>query len=565
VTAARTPIDAIAEAWVDTELELIPEARVMLGRPGREGEYGDHSPAGAAAYADAARAALARLRAVRPVDTTDEVTARDLGRELELVLDRFDAGCHLGDLDVIASPAQGIREVFDLMPTGTEQDWAWVAARMRHVPGAIDGYLESLRAGIAAGRVPARRQVAAVIAQLDEQASGEGFFGGLAAEGAAAHAALAGELSRGAGEAGEAYDRLRAFLAEDLAPRARADDAVGRDAYRLASRGFLGAEIDLDETYEWGVEELARVAAEQEAVARRILPGAGVAEAIAHLESDPARKLHGTAALRAWMQEVSDRAIAELGASAFDIPEPLRRLECMIAPTRTGGIYYTPPSEDFARPGQMWWSVPEGVEDFDTWRELTTVYHEGAPGHHLQHGQAVLRADSLNTWRRQNFVSGHGEGWALYAERLMAELGYLDDPADLLGMLDGQRLRALRVVLDLGVHLGKPRLDGTGVWDYDYALAQMREHVHMPEPFLVFETQRYLGWPGQAPSYKIGQRVWEELRAEAERAAGDAWDVKAWHRRALELGGVGLDTLRWAMRRAGADERREAHDAPLAR
>ncbi len=551
MTAARVPtaIDAIAEDWVDRELDLHPEARVMLGRAGREGEYGDYSPAGAEAYADAARQALSRLREARAADEVDEVTQRDLGRELELVLARHEARLELRDLDVIASPAQCIREVFDLVPAETEQDWSWIAERMRRVGGAVDGYAETLRAGIDAGVVPALRQVEGVMRQLEAQLAPEGFFRAFARQGAASHPRLARELAAGGEQADAAYGRLHAFLREELAPRASPVDAVGREAYALASRGFLGAEIDLDETYEWGVAELARMAAEQESIARQIVPGASVAEAIAVLEQDPTRKLHGTEALRDWMQEVSDRAIAELGASHFDIPEPLTRLECMIAPTQTGGIYYTPPSEDFARPGRMWWSVPEGVTEFDTWRELTTVYHEGVPGHHLQNGHAIHRSAVLNTWRRQHFVSGHGEGWALYAERLMAELGYLDDPADRLGMLDGQRLRALRVVLDIGVHLGKPRLDGTGVWDYEYALGQMREHVHMPDPFLVFETNRYLGWPGQAPSYKIGQRIWEELREDARHRAGAEWDVKAWHSRALDLGGVGLDTLRWALSR----------------
>ena len=219
-----------------------------------------------------------------------------------------------------------------------------------------------------------------------------------------------------------AYDELAAFLRDELAPVASEHDAVGRELYALHSRRFLGAEIDLDETYEWGVAELARMVAEQEAIANEILPGASVAEAVAFLEQDSARKLHGTDALQAWMQETSDRAVAELGESHFDIPEPIRTLECMIAPTQNGGIYYTAPSDDFSRPGRMWWSVPPGVEEFNTWREKTTVYHEGVPGHHLQIGQAVYRAADLNRWRSLLcWVSGHGEGWALYAERLMAD------------------------------------------------------------------------------------------------------------------------------------------------
>jgi uncharacterized protein (DUF885 family) len=196
----------------------------------------------------------------------------------------------------------------------------------------------------------------------------------------------------------------------------------------------------------------------------------------------------------------------------------------------------------------MWWSVPAGVEEFETWRETTTVYHEGVPGHHLQVGQQVYNRDELNSWRRlASWSSGHGEGWALYAERLMADLGFLDDPADRLGMLDGQRMRAARVVLDIGAHLKKPRLDGTGHWDFDYALDFMTKNAGEGPAFVNFEVHRYFGWPGQAPSYKIGQRIWENIRDEAIAKDGSAFDIKAFHRKALNLGGLGLDTLRLAM------------------
>ncbi len=300
-------------------------------------------------------------------------------------------------------------------------------------------------------------------------------------------ASLARELADNANAARVAYGELSDFLARELAPAASEKDAVGRELYAMHSRRFLGATIDIDETYEWGIEELARMVAEQESIANEIKAGASVEEAVAFLEADPTRKLHGTAALQKWMQETSDRAIEELGRTHFDIPDPIRRLECMIAPTKEGGIYYTGPTDDFSRPGRMWWSVPEGVEDFDTWRELTTVYHEGVPGHHLQIAQAVYNRRELNAWRRLlGGTSGHAEGWALYAERLMESLGFLDDPADRLGMLDGQRMRAARVVLDIGVHLEKPRLDGEGTWDHDYALQFMLRNVNMSEEFVRF-------------------------------------------------------------------------------
>ena len=546
-----TAVDAVAEGWVDTLLELNPELHVSLGRPGREGEYSDYSPEGHERRAQAARRVLSALEAVSPADDVDVVTAADLRREIELDLARHEARLYLRDLNVIASPAQEIREVFDLMPTASEEDWAAVAARLRNVPAAVAGYRQTLGAGIAAGSAPARRQVREVAKQAAAHAAGNGFFRSLVADastdGAPLPESLRSDLRAAADGAAEAYARLADFLRSDLEPVSRQDDAAGREEYAIASRGFLGATIDLDETYEWGIEELARMTEEQEAIAREILPGAGVPEAIEHLEADESRMLHGTDALQRWMQETSDQAVEELSRSHFDIPDVIRELECRIAPTHEGGIYYTGPADDFSRPGRMWWSVPEGVTEFATWRELTTVYHEGVPGHHLQIAQATYNKASLNSWRRIAGTSGHAEGWALYAERLMEELGHLNDPADRLGMLDGQRMRAARVVLDIGVHLRKQRPDGGGVWDADYAFGFLKRNVTMDESFVRFEVNRYLGWPGQAPAYKVGQRIWEQLRDEYRRREGADFDIRRFHRRALDIGGVGLDTLRTAL------------------
>lgn len=553
-SAPRTPsaIDRVADEWVDTIAVLAPTLGTYIGRSEVNDRFGDLSPEGHEEIAAATRATLDTLSALEPVDAIDEVTKTDLSAELRLDLELHEAKWHLRDLNVIASAAQDVRSAFDLMPTATVEDWEVISTRLSAVPAALRGYVETLRLGIAEGVTPARRQVAEVATQIDRYIADDGFFAAFVAhadpEEGQLPASLARTLADNSAAARVAYGELRRFLAEELAPEAGETDAVGRDLYALNSRRFLGATIDLDETYEWGREELARMVAEQTAIANEILPGASVEEAVAHLESDPARKLVGTEALQRWMQETSDRAVAELGASHFDIPEAIRTLECMIAPTQEGGIYYTGPTDDFSRPGRMWWSVPEGVTEFDTWRELTTVYHEGVPGHHLQIAQAVYNRAELNSWRRLLAgTSGHAEGWALYAERLMEQLGYLDDPADRLGMLDGQRMRAARVVLDIGVHLGKPRLDGDGVWDADYALDFLRRNVNMSDQFVQFEVNRYLGWPGQAPSYKVGQRIWEQVRDAVQQAEGDAFSFKGFHKRALDVGGVGLDTLRSAL------------------
>jgi uncharacterized protein (DUF885 family) len=551
---ARTPsaIDKIANAHLEWIAQHYPSFATYIGRPGAEDQLDDESPAAHAAGNAHAREVLAQLAQTEAVDDTDRVTKDAMTRTLELDVATYESGLWRNNLNVLASPAQGIRDIFDLSPTATVGDWENLAKRMLAVSGAVSGYIECLQAGIDANDTPARRQVEQVAKQTADIAAADGFFIQFAAGAKAGETELSddlkGDLAEAAKAATAAYGRLEAFLKNDLLPAARVDDAIGRERYSLLSQSFVGSKLDLDETYEWGIQELARVTAEQEAVANQIKPGATVAEAIKALDADPARKLHSTEELQRWMQQLSDRAIEELGKTHFDIAEPLRKLECMIAPTQTGGIYYTGPTDDFSRPGRMWWSVPVGVTEFDTWRETTTVYHEGVPGHHLQVAQQTYNKDELNDWRRlASWTSGHGEGWALYAERLMADLGFLDDPGDRLGMLDGQRMRAARVVLDIGVHLGKPRLDGTGKWDFDFALNFMSQNVNMSPEFVNFEVNRYFGWPGQAPSYKVGQRIWEQLRDEAAARAGEAFDIKAWHKRALNLGGLPLDTLKYAL------------------
>lgn len=539
----RTPtaVDAVAERYLDTLAELDPCAATEMGIVGQDEKVTDYSPDGVAARAEAARRTLAELAAATPADAVDEVTVAAMRERLGVVVDLNDAGLDVGELNVIASPLQSMRDVFDLMPTETEDDWAVIGRRLSEVPERVGGYADALRAAVAGEHPPAVRQV---VRGIDQAASIQHLFVDMVAGAAPESDALQDELQQKAASAAYAYRELGRILGDEIAPHARVDDAVGRDVYRLWSRSFLGAEVDFDETYAWGLERLKSIVAEQERIAAQMYPGASVADALRRLDDEERYVVHGVDALQAWMQQLSDSAVDALADTHFDIAEPLRALECRIAPTHTGGIYYTGPSEDLSRPGRMWWSVPHGVDTFHTWRETTTVFHEGVPGHHLQIGRAVVLADQLNRWRRLGcFVSGHGEGWALYAERLMVELGWLDDPGDRIGMLDAQRFRAARVVIDIGVHCGMTAPDG-GLWDAERAWSFLVSHSAMNEEHLQFELDRYLGWPGQAPSYAIGQRIWEQLRdALVERGV----PLKDFHSRALDLGGLPLDVLRSAL------------------
>ncbi|MCA0144092.1 DUF885 domain-containing protein [Blastococcus sp. LR1] len=551
MTAPRpaTPLSELADRFVDDYAAAQPVVATYIGAPGHDDRWPDLTPDGSAGTAELLRRTRAEVAALTPADAHEEVARAAMVERLGAELDRHDAGLAQADLNTIDSPLQGFRQPFDLMPTDTDEDWATIARRLAALPQALRGYTAGLDDAAARGTVSAARQVRLCAERARQWAAPGGFYAGLVAGAPVpSDGALARDLSAAAAGVSAALREFADHLESDLLPRAPERDAAGRERYAVESRWFTGADLDLEETYAWGWEELARIVAEKESVAESIAPGGGVAGAMAALDADPARMVRGRDALQAWLQNTADRAVDALAGVHFDIPDPVRRIEGRLTPTAGEGVYYSGPTEDFSRPGRMWWSLPDGVTEMTTWRETTTVFHEGVPGHHLQIGQTVANAALLNRWQRMlNFCSAHAEGWALYAERLMGELGFLEDPGDRLGMLDAQELRAARVVLDIGVHLDLPIPPGSGMdagrWSYDVAAEFLRRHVSMDDAMRTDELHRYLGWPGQAPVYKVGERVFLTAREEARARAGSGFDLKQWHRAVLDLGPLGLGPL----------------------
>jgi len=553
-------VSAISDWYVDALAAASPNMATALGIPGRETELTDYSPDGHAERSAIRRQAEAALRLIN-VETERDRVARDV------MLERFDYEAeletqqeHLRSLNILASPLQNTRQVFDLMPRETEEDVYTIEARMNAVYPALESYKMSLQEGLSQGMVVARRQVIGAIEQCRAWSgtpSGErrGFFTALLDDLMQVAPHLERDWRSGDARASRAYWDLAEWLENEYLPSASPRDPVGRERYQAASRGFNGIELDLDETYQWGWEEVWRIQSEMAATAERISPGASAAEAIALLESDDARAITGEDAFREWMQQTQDETMQALLGTHFDIAEPVQRIEAMIAPP--GGalaMYYTGPSEDFSRPGRTWY--PTGGETrFPLWRELSVCYHEGVPGHHLQIGTTRYLGEELTRYQRLLAgTSGYVEGWALYAERLMAELGYLEDPAYYMGLLSSQALRAVRVVIDIGMHLELPipereEYHGGETWTPELALPFLIERSFFPEKMLASEVDRYLGWPGQAISYKVGEREWLAAREAARESMGEAFDLKSFHKAALDLGPMGLQQLRDEMSR----------------
>ncbi|TYL52017.1 DUF885 domain-containing protein [Nocardioides sp. BGMRC 2183] len=552
------PVDARTDAYVEEFAALDPIEATYAGIPGYDHRLPDLSPDGFEALEELHRRAVADVTALTASDEREQVAKDAFLERVGLAVERADAQVERSEFSVISSALHAVREVFDLMPTETDEQWQAIGERLSAIPHALEGYRTTLTAEADAGRVSARRQYVEVADQVrgwtGQQGSGGDFFARLVA---AAPSALQESLTAAAARASAAVAEFGRYAETDLAPRGREHDGVGREHYALASRYFLGAEIDLEETYRWGWEELRRIEDDMAATADRIVAGGTVDDAVAALDADPARDCGSREAYERWMQAKADDVLASFDGVHFDIAEPIRTLACKVAPVNDGGAWYTPPSEDFSRPGTMWFSFTDDHEVYSTWREATTVFHEGVPGHHLQCAQATYRADLLNRWQRLLcWVSGHGEGWALYAERLMDELGYFADPGDRLGFLDAQGLRAARVIVDIGVHLGLtiPADNPFGwrageTWDANRVFEFMRAHTRVDDGTLRFEVNRYLGWPGQAPSYKVGERIWLEARDQVKARKGASFDLKQFHTDALNLGSLGLDPLKSALAR----------------
>ncbi|MEE6273350.1 DUF885 domain-containing protein [Georgenia sp. MJ206] len=551
---------AVADAYVDALVRLDPAVATALGVP--SDAMPDLSPAGLGARADLARRTLADLADATQPEDDDRRCATLLRERLTTQLATHDAGEDLRTLRPIGSPLQGLRSIFLMMPTATEEDWSVVARRLRDVPRAAEGYRATLCAGIAAGRVSAPRQVRSAVRQLGAWLGPDGgtdWYSGFVAAGPAT---LADELAAAARGAAAAVADLRAWLASEYAgAAAEVPDAVGRDRYVLAARTTTGAVIDPDEAYAWAWAELGRIEAEMAAQAELVLPGANVPDVLTHLAAHgPA--IEGVEEVRAHLQSLMDAAVRTLDGTLVDIPGPVRTVEAMIAPAGSAAApYYTRPSLDFARPGRTW--LPTlGHERFPLWDLVSTWFHEGVPGHHLQFGMWAYLADRLSRYQVSvGSVPATTEGWALYAERVMDELGHLAGPGERLGYLDAQRMRAVRVVIDIGMHLelevpddepaGADLLAAAGLaagsrWTPALAREFFGRHSGRAGDFLDSEIDRYLGWPGQAISYKLGERAWLAGRAASQaRAAalGRAWDAKGWHTAALALGSLGLDDL----------------------
>ncbi|MFO7298706.1 MAG: DUF885 domain-containing protein [Actinomycetes bacterium] len=545
-----TPFE-ISDRLVDEMARANPILGTFWGVEGVDhGSWGRAlSLEGLAGVADIARRYRDELRPhLDHPDPAQRLAAVAVSSELDALIADYEIGAHFRQLRHLGGLMTFVRNVFDVMPTDTPEQAGAIARRLDGLEGALADARVTAAAGMEAGIMVARRQARSVIGQLRHLAGEGSAYDGVAARirgvlgGDRVDAALARAKAAAAGFAD--------WLEAEYLPRAPEADGVGAEYYRYALSELVGKDVDPIEAYAWGWEELARLIGEMERVGEQILPGAGWPEVRRHLDTDPSGVIHTTDELLAFVREVLDRAVDDLSGRHFDVPDAIRPLEVRLAPPGGAlGVYYMGPSEDLSRPGSVWYAVPPDGP-YPLYQHRSTAYHEGFPGHHLQIATVVHNRDRLSRAHRLLVgTSGYAEGWGMYAEVLMGEFGYLSDPAPYFGMLSKQMYRASRVVVDIGLHLGLT-IDGSSAvapgepWSYENAIDFMEHYGMQSRTEAEAEVMRYLGWPGQAPTYKLGEREFLAIREETRRRLGADFDLKEFHTRVLTTGPMRFDDLR---------------------
>jgi uncharacterized protein (DUF885 family) len=541
---SNSPISKILDNFIEEGIKLSPIGATMLGVPGHDDRFDDFSMAGYKKQEELARNTLKAIQAETPINEFDRI-AKDVA------IERLSSEIKLSEslesnilFNLIASPVTRVRQVFEMMNKEKPETIANVTKRLNAVEEAFTGWRSALAFAAEQGKVNSQRQVLATAGQLDTFSKGA--FTAVARKFDPSGSNQ--ELTAAAQRAEKASGDLSKWLRNEYAPKSDPKDGVGAERYQMWARHFTGADLDLRDTYEWGIEQLKMINDRMWVAAKKLYPDAtSLREVADRLDKDPRYTVEGEEELLKKLREFIAAAVERLDGKEFDIDPRIKNCEARLAPEGSASAaYYMGPSEDLSRPGTTWFPTM-GRKVFGWWNIVSTWYHEAVPGHHLQVATTKVNTERLNRFQRNRvWVSGYGEGWALYAERLMDELGAFEDPGYEMGYLSAQGLRAARIVVDIGMHCGYTDFDGQ-VWNAESAFKLLHERALLDEISARSEVDRYLGWPGQAISYKVGERFWMECREAAKQRLGSKFELKKFHSFALNLGPMGLDPFKREM------------------
>jgi uncharacterized protein (DUF885 family) len=540
MTTHRSPIFALSDSYVEKSARLSPMSSTYLGITDLNDQLDDFSIAGRAVEADLTRATLAELNKLEPIDEIDRVAKSVMHERLTSSLQLHDSFESHINFNVLTSPPADIRQVFEMMPKESAADFDNIAKRLLAVDKAHLSWISTIDAMAKKGKTVAQRQIDGIAKQLESYADGGYANMAKTFDPDGKYPAVHEAAKAAAVSSAETAKYLRGTYMALATP----NDAVGAERYAVWARYYTGSNLDLRATYEWGLADLAQITERMWKVAAQIKPDAKTLREVAdYLDNAPEYKIHGKDAIIKKLLDFTQAAVTQLDGTHFDIDDRMKFCDARLAPEGSASApYYMSPSEDMSRPGTTWLPLL-GKDEVSWWHLASTWYHEAVPGHHLQVATSVLERDRLSRFQRFGaWISGYGEGWALYAERFMDDLGAFDEPGIEMGFLSAQALRATRIVIDIGMHLGYTDENGR-VWDAVSGREALMNKALLDEHHATSETDRYLGWPGQAISYKVGEREWIAARENAKKRLGSEFSLKRFHAHALKIGPMGLDNF----------------------
>ncbi len=542
-------LDGLWERAYDVYLKHHPEAATRQGVHDHDALLNDPSPQGHARYAEEIAALKAQLDGI---DAPAARTSRTLlAGWLDGEAESHRRGQHvLRQLDPLHGFHTEQPRVFDMMRRRNAPDFEVAIARLRRVPAYVSGSIETMRAGIASGRTQSRPVVEKVLEQIRGQLVDDPtdhpfwtFFATLPKTVSDADAQRLAASARQVlhAEVLPALRRLEEFVAREYLPKTRAQVGVaslpgGAEYYAWRVREETTTDLDPDRIHEIGLGEVARIRSEMEAIRRKVGFDGDLTAFIAHLRVDPRFYYERAEDLLVGFRDICKRADAELPKLFGRLPRapygviPIPEYAAGAATS----AYYDAPAADGSRQGFFFVNTTS-LSSRPKYEMEALALHEAVPGHHLQlalqlefEGMPRLRARVMH-------LNGYVEGWGLYAERLGLEMGFYTDPYADFGRLSFEAWRACRLVVDTGLHQKG--------WTRQQAIDYMLANTALTRVNVEAEIDRYIVWPGQALGYKLGEIRIRELRAYAEKALGERFDLRAFHDLVLEDGAIPLDLL----------------------
>jgi len=536
-------VTELADELLDAINEHDPLVATLGGFRDRDDRLRDYSEAGEAATVARLGGILARARDLDPagLPAGDRVTVAVIDALGGAMVDRLAARSveyTIAPADVApaaaliyALPMTGIRE-----PAHADG----YLARLRAIPPLLATVADRHRAGVAAGRLPVRRLVDAAVAHLDRYLANRADNPLRRPADGAAFAAERDLLIDGVVR--DAFARYRAVLADEITPPARPDDRAGlcwlpdgEATYGKLIRAQTTVARSAEELHRTGLDLIERLAAEYRTIGGRTFGPIELPDLFERLRTDPALRWRDGAEILATARAVVARAEAVAPLWFGRLP----RHPCLVdaipvddAPGAPGGSYLRA-ALDGSRPA-IYFANTYRARERSRYNAEAVAYHEAVPGHHLQVTLAQELPD-LPMLRRSALINAFAEGWGLYAERLADEMGLYTDDLARLGMLAGDSIRAARLVVDTGIHAHG--------WDRQRVVDFLRANTPMPQVDIEQETDRYIADPGQALAYMVGRLEFERIRAGAQQALGERFDIRGFHDAALSNGEIPLNVL----------------------